>query len=155
MDLNHIWRFKMFLDNVLCHNGPKSELWVFSGAEFGRWGNYPNFSFFKCLVFTTLLTSHINHRAFKFCYLLFLRFQWIVKIKITCFSNRIHFVGNNNMHRYIFDGSIKYWNTYTPLDTKIIYFKFCFLASSDYMQWINYFDGALVDFIFLRILSIT
>jgi len=117
-------------------------------------GIIQNFRFFKCLVFTTLLTSHINHREFKFCYLLFLLVSMDSKNKkIPCFSYSAHFVGNNNIHRYVFDGSIKYRHGQSIQIS--FFFNSVFQQPPDYTQWINYFGyfgGALTDSLFPRIL---
>lgn len=78
IDLNHIWwAWDFFLLNAIYCNGPRSNHSMSNKAESGRCGNYSKLWFFKCSVFTTLLTSHINHRAFKLhFFLFFLRFWW-------------------------------------------------------------------------------
>jgi len=62
-----VLEFYFFSVIVIFRNGPKSDLSARSEAESsGRCsGNYTKVWLFKCSVFTTLLTSHINHRALK------------------------------------------------------------------------------------------
>jgi len=128
----------MFLDNVLFYNGNRNQSSECSVEQnLVVEGIIQNFRFFKCLVFTTLLTSHINHQAFKFCYLLFFWFQWTVKIKkIPWSSYRTPFVGNNNIHRYVVDSSIKY--QYGLLDTKILIVPSELIILRDFCEALNH-----------------
>jgi len=88
-------------------------------------GIIQNFSFFKCLIFTTLLTSHINHRAFKCCYLLFFRFQWMEK-KIYVFRRGV-LISLVIIIIIIVAFLMTSSNTYTwPFDTKVLFFLILF-----------------------------
>lgn len=102
----------------------------------GRCGNYPKLWFFKRLVFTTLLTSHINHQAFKLYLFVYLFVNGFDKNK-TLFL--VVFVSSVIQYIIIFFKNI-HQKPKRPLGAKIFFLSFFFFYFvNDDTQKINDF----------------